>query len=93
MLTACTTDSSVSTGRSERNGLNMEKSFQIFQEIVASLPPVILAFKIGLCQLSVTADKARNIDHARKAIEDAAQKGAKLVVLLVSLHSVLLILE
>ncbi|XP_057252366.1 uncharacterized protein LOC104899095 isoform X1 [Beta vulgaris subsp. vulgaris] len=38
-------------------------------------------FKIGLCQLSVTADKARNIDHARKAIEDAAQKGAKLVVL------------
>ncbi|KMT11080.1 hypothetical protein BVRB_5g111660 [Beta vulgaris subsp. vulgaris] len=49
-------------------------------------------FKIGLCQLSVTADKARNIDHARKAIEDAAQKGAKLVVLPVSLHSVLLIL-
>lgn len=42
-------------------------------------------FKIGLCQLSVTADKARNIAHARKAVEDAAQKGAKLVVLPVSL--------
>ena len=38
-------------------------------------------YKIGLCQLSVTADKMRNIDHAKKAIEDAAQKGAKLVVL------------
>ncbi|KMT17876.1 hypothetical protein BVRB_2g034070 [Beta vulgaris subsp. vulgaris] len=43
--------------------------------------PPITKFKIGLCQLSVTADKARNIDHARKAIDDAAQKGAKLVVL------------
>ncbi|KAL2896903.1 Omega-amidase chloroplastic, partial [Bienertia sinuspersici] len=43
--------------------------------------PPITKFKIGLCQLSVTADKERNIAHARKAIEDAAQKGAKLVVL------------
>ncbi|KNA10343.1 hypothetical protein SOVF_145230 [Spinacia oleracea] len=43
--------------------------------------PPITKFKIGLCQLSVTADKARNIAHARKAVEDAAQKGAKLVVL------------
>ncbi|KAE8714044.1 Omega-amidase NIT2 [Hibiscus syriacus] len=42
-----------------------------------STPP----FKIGLCQLSVTPDKERNIKHARKAIEEAAQKGAQLVVL------------
>jgi predicted amidohydrolase len=41
-------------------------------------------FKIGLCQLSVTADKERNIAHARKAIEEAAAKGAKLVMLPVS---------
>ncbi|TQE01430.1 hypothetical protein C1H46_012910 [Malus baccata] len=38
-------------------------------------------FKIALCQLSVTPDKERNISHARKAIEDAAAKGAQLVVL------------
>lgn len=41
-------------------------------------------FKIGLCQLAVTADKERNIVHARAAIEEAAEKGAKLVVLPVS---------
>ncbi|KMS94746.1 hypothetical protein BVRB_015690 [Beta vulgaris subsp. vulgaris] len=45
VLTACSTDSSVSTGRSEQNALNLEKSFQKFQEIVASLPPVILAIR------------------------------------------------
>ncbi|GKA28498.1 omega-amidase, chloroplastic, partial [Tanacetum coccineum] len=44
------------------------------------LPP-ISKFKIGLCQLSVTADKERNIAHARLAIEEAAEKGAKLVLL------------
>lgn len=43
-----------------------------------------LQFKIGLCQLLVTADKERNIAHARKAIEEAAGKGAQLVVLPVS---------
>lgn len=43
--------------------------------------PPISKFKIALCQLSVTADKVRNIAHARKAIEEAAQKGARLVVL------------
>ncbi|PPR82799.1 hypothetical protein GOBAR_AA37909 [Gossypium barbadense] len=37
--------------------------------------------KIGICQLAVTPDKERNIQHARKAIEEAAQKGAQLVVL------------
>ncbi|KAL8160238.1 hypothetical protein V2J09_001775 [Rumex salicifolius] len=46
-----------------------------------SLQAVRFQFKIALCQLSVTADKDRNIIHAKKAIEEAAQKGAKLVVL------------
>ncbi|KAL7170792.1 hypothetical protein ACSBR2_035630 [Camellia fascicularis] len=44
------------------------------------IPPVS-KFKIGLCQLLVTADKERNIAHARQAIEDAAKRGAQLVVL------------
>lgn len=43
-----------------------------------------LQFKIALCQLSVTADKSRNIAHARRAIEEAASKGAQLVLLPVS---------
>lgn len=38
-------------------------------------------FKVGLCQLSVAADKERNIAHARRAIEEAAEKGAKLILL------------
>ncbi|XWS17603.1 hypothetical protein CRYUN_Cryun33cG0081200 [Craigia yunnanensis] len=41
----------------------------------------LFTFKIGLCQLSVTPDKERNIGHTRKAIEEAAQKGAQLVLL------------
>ncbi|KAL0906883.1 hypothetical protein M5K25_025413 [Dendrobium thyrsiflorum] len=46
-------------------------------------PPVppVSKFKIALCQLSVTADKSRNIAHARRAIEEAASKGAQLVLL------------
>ncbi|KAG1366348.1 putative omega-amidase, chloroplastic [Cocos nucifera] len=51
----------------------------------ARVPPALHLttppFKIGLCQLAVTADKERNIVHARKAIEEAAGKGAKLVLL------------
>ncbi|KAH7853251.1 hypothetical protein Vadar_000536 [Vaccinium darrowii] len=43
--------------------------------------PPLTKFKIALCQLLVTADKERNIAHARKVIEEAAQKGAQLVVL------------
>ncbi|XP_020104825.1 omega-amidase, chloroplastic [Ananas comosus] len=43
--------------------------------------PPVSKFKIALCQLSVTADKERNIAHARRAIEEAAGKGAKLVLL------------
>ncbi|KAH6831095.1 Nitrilase/cyanide hydratase and apolipoprotein N-acyltransferase family protein [Perilla frutescens var. hirtella] len=43
--------------------------------------PPITKFNIGLCQLKVTADKERNILHARTAVEEAAEKGAKLVVL------------
>ncbi|CAN6321265.1 unnamed protein product [Urochloa humidicola] len=43
--------------------------------------PPLSKFKLALCQLSVTADKARNITHARAAIEAAAADGAKLVLL------------
>ncbi|KMZ69357.1 hypothetical protein ZOSMA_216G00280 [Zostera marina] len=43
--------------------------------------PRLSKFKIALCQLSVTADMERNIRNARMAIVDAADKGAKLVVL------------
>ncbi|PWZ07629.1 Omega-amidase, chloroplastic [Zea mays] len=43
--------------------------------------PPLSKFKVALCQLSVTADKSRNIAHARAAIEKAASDGAKLVVL------------
>ncbi|XP_058786052.1 omega-amidase, chloroplastic-like [Vicia villosa] len=43
--------------------------------------PPLTKFNIGLCQLSVTSDKNRNIAHARTAIQDAAAKGAKLVLL------------
>jgi omega-amidase len=43
--------------------------------------PPVTKFKIALCQLAVTADKAVNIETARKAIEVAAEKGAKLVLL------------
>ncbi|EPS58728.1 hypothetical protein M569_16085, partial [Genlisea aurea] len=38
-------------------------------------------FKIGLCQLKVTPDKDKNILRARSAIEEAAEKGAELVLL------------
>ncbi|XP_047326044.1 omega-amidase, chloroplastic [Impatiens glandulifera] len=43
--------------------------------------PPITKFKIGLCQLLVTSDKERNIAHAREAIQEAAGKGARLVLL------------
>ncbi|KAI4377518.1 hypothetical protein MLD38_015127 [Melastoma candidum] len=43
--------------------------------------PSLSQFKIGLCQLSVTADKERNVAHAKKAIHEAVEKGARLVVL------------
>lgn len=49
--------------------------------IIAPPPPPVSKFKIALCQLSVTADKERNIAHAHKAIEEAASKGAELVLL------------
>lgn len=42
---------------------------------------LLVQFKIGLCQLSVTADKETNIDHACNVIQEAAEKGAQLVVL------------
>ncbi|GFP79493.1 omega-amidase chloroplastic [Phtheirospermum japonicum] len=40
-----------------------------------------LFFKIALCQLLVTADKEKNIAHARQVIKDAAEKGAQLILL------------
>ncbi|KAF5940445.1 hypothetical protein HYC85_021612 [Camellia sinensis] len=49
--------------------------------MASSFKPEQARFKIGLCQLLVTADKERNIAHARQAIEDAAKRGAQLVVL------------
>ncbi|XP_012446576.1 omega-amidase, chloroplastic [Gossypium raimondii] len=63
-------------------------SSSAFKPEQARLPPALplpspplTKFKIGICQLAVTPDKERNIQHARKAIEEAAQKGAQLVVL------------
>ncbi|XP_034198660.1 omega-amidase, chloroplastic isoform X3 [Prunus dulcis] len=50
--------------------------------------PPVTKFKIGLCQLAVTADKERNIAHGRKAIEDAAAKGAQLVLLPIHLFDI-----
>lgn len=46
----------------------------------APLPPA-QKVKIALCQLHVTADKAANIANAKRAIEEAARSGARLVVL------------
>ncbi|RWW17616.1 hypothetical protein GW17_00018444 [Ensete ventricosum] len=43
--------------------------------------PPVSKFKIALCQLLVTPDKERNIARARKAIEEAAGRGAQLVLL------------
>ncbi|KAG4144499.1 hypothetical protein ERO13_D05G041100v2 [Gossypium hirsutum] len=63
-------------------------SSSAFKPEQARLPPALplsspplTKFKIGICQLAVTPDKERNIQHAREAIEEAAQKGAHLVVL------------
>lgn len=49
--------------------LHFNGSFHMFQ------------FKIALCQLYVTSDKDRNIAHARETIEEAARKGAQLILL------------
>lgn len=43
--------------------------------------PPLTKFKIALCQLLVTTNKERNIAHARKAIEEAANNGAQLILL------------
>ncbi|KAH1131793.1 hypothetical protein J1N35_003171 [Gossypium stocksii] len=61
---------------------SLSKSEQAREPPALPLPsPPLTKFKIGLCQLSVTPDKERNIKHARKAIEEASQKGAQLVLL------------
>ncbi|KAL5728642.1 omega-amidase [Ranunculus cassubicifolius] len=44
-------------------------------------PPFVPKFNIALCQLKVTSDKEVNISRASKSIQDAAQRGVKLVVL------------
>ncbi|KAK6784513.1 hypothetical protein RDI58_017968 [Solanum bulbocastanum] len=63
----------------------MEASFKPEEaRVPAALPlptPPVTKFKIALCQLSVTTDKERNIAHAQQAIEDAADKGAQLILL------------
>ncbi|EYU21336.1 hypothetical protein MIMGU_mgv1a019804mg, partial [Erythranthe guttata] len=41
----------------------------------------MIQFKIGLCQLSVTPEKAINVDNARRSIQFASKRGAALVVL------------
>lgn len=45
---------------------------------------LLLQVKVALCQLAVTADKAHNIGHAREVIEKAADDGAQLILLPVS---------
>lgn len=63
----------------------MEASFKPEEaRVPAALPlptPPVTKFKIALCQLSVTTNKERNIAHAQQAIEDAADKGAQLILL------------
>jgi predicted amidohydrolase len=38
-------------------------------------------FKFAACQLTVSENKAENIKHARKVIDEAASNGAKIVAL------------
>ncbi|XP_043721245.1 omega-amidase, chloroplastic-like [Telopea speciosissima] len=55
-----------------------------YSSLPHSVPSTLLKiakFKVGLCQLTVSYDKEKNIARARKAIEDAAKRGAQLVVL------------
>ncbi|CAH2072951.1 unnamed protein product [Thlaspi arvense] len=77
--------SSSSSSAPLRSISSMASSFNPEQARVPSalpLPaPPLTKFNIGLCQLSVTSDKKRNISHAKNAIEEAASKGAKLVLL------------
>jgi omega-amidase len=44
-------------------------------------PPPPQKVKLALCQLAVTADKDKNVQVARQAIQEAAATGAKLIVL------------
>nr|XP_008393600.2 omega-amidase, chloroplastic [Malus domestica] len=77
------------SGKSQTRSVNLSSVMaSAYKPEEARVPPAlplptppVTKFKIALCQLSVTPDKERNISHARKAIEDAAAKGAQLVVL------------
>ncbi|WZZ91505.1 omega-amidase, chloroplastic isoform X1 [Brassica napus] len=77
--------SSATSGLRFISSSSMASSFKPEQARVPSalpLPaPPLTKFNMGLCQLSVTTDKKRNISHAKDAIEEAASKGAKLVLL------------
>ncbi|KAJ0230692.1 Omega-amidase [Hirschfeldia incana] len=76
---------SATSGPRSISSSSMASTFKPEQARVPSalpLPsPPLTKFNIGLCQLSVTSDKSRNISHAKNAIEEAASKGAKLVLL------------
>lgn len=64
--------------------INCRNDLWMVTKVIINCVSPQFQFKIGLCQLPVTADKERNIRHARKSIEEAAQKGAQLVLLPVS---------
>lgn len=55
----------------------MSSSFFLKSPIARSVSSV----RVGLCQITIGADKASNLDAAAKAVADAAQQGAKLVLL------------
>ncbi|KAJ4882982.1 hypothetical protein Rs2_33075 [Raphanus sativus] len=66
----------------------LRRSISSFKPELARVPsaltlpqPPFTKFKIGVCQLSVTGDKKRNISHTKNAIEEAVSKGAKLLLL------------
>ncbi|KNA09306.1 hypothetical protein SOVF_154890 [Spinacia oleracea] len=91
VLTACSTDSSVSTqpdsGRSEKYVLNLGKSFQKFQQIVASLPPVVVVINrqsganlvLGFCIATTCLIIAVRVYVARRLRETRPGSVADLV--------------
>ncbi|GER36051.1 omega-amidase NIT2, partial [Striga asiatica] len=56
-------------------------SSRTMSSVASELKAEEARFKIALCQLMVTADKEKNIAHAREVIKDAAEKGAQLILL------------
>ncbi|XP_056174161.1 omega-amidase, chloroplastic-like [Syzygium oleosum] len=68
-------------GWRRKKGASKDKSKRQLTPALPLPTPPLAKFQIGLCQLSVTADKERNIAHARDAIREAVDKGAQLVLL------------